>query len=184
MAETTQKAPEFPFTDPNGRKYRTFKRRGRTVKVYEPRPEGYVPPLTERGKRQIILETYFGEPEKGDYIPGKKNTCTVWDGEKWVIDNNQLYNDGTNVMIGTSTVVSSSAFTVQSTTKGVLISRMTQSQKDAIESPSNGLLVYQTDGTSGFYYYDGSMWTPLKSQSSSSGTGSDSNTLIYTVSGF
>ena len=114
----------------------------------------------------------------------EKGNTTFWDGEKWVIDNNQLYNDGTNVMIGTSTVVSSSAFTVQSTTKGVLISRMTQSQKDAIESPSNGLLVYQTDGTSGFYYYDGSMWTPLKSQSSSSGTGSDSNTLIYTVSGF
>ena len=114
----------------------------------------------------------------------EKGNTTFWDGEKWVVDNNQLYNDGTNVMIGTSNVVSSSAFTIQSTTKGVLISRMTQSQKDAIESPSNGLLVYQTDGTSGFYYYDGSLWTPLKSQSSSSGNASDSNTLIYTVSGF
>lgn len=81
----TQKAPEFPLTDANGRKYRTYtNKRGRRVKVYEPRPEGYVPPLTERGKRQKIIETYFGEPEKGDYIPGKKNTCTVWNGERWV----------------------------------------------------------------------------------------------------
>ena len=114
----------------------------------------------------------------------EKGNTTFWDGEKWVVDNRQLYNDGTNVMIGTSSVVSSSAFTVQSSTKGVLIPRMTQSQKNAIESPSNGLLVYQTDGTSGFYYYDGSSWTPLKSQSTSSGTGSDTNTLIYTADGF
>ena len=112
----------------------------------------------------------------------EKGNTTFWDGEKWAVDNRQLYNDGTNVMVGTSTVVSSSAFTVQSSTKGVLIPRMTQSQKDAIESPSNGLLVYQTDGTSGFYYYDGSSWTPLKSQSTSSG--SDANTLIYTADGF
>ena len=81
----TQKAPAFPLTDANGRNYRTYKnKRGRTVKVYEPRPADYTPPLTERGKRQKVIETYFGEPEKGDYIPGKKNTCTVWNGERWV----------------------------------------------------------------------------------------------------
>jgi len=47
---------------------------------------------------------------------------------------------------------------VKSTTKGLLIPRMTEIQKAAIVSPATGLLVYQTDGTKGFYYYDGSAW--------------------------
>ena len=114
----------------------------------------------------------------------EKGNTPYWDGEKWVVNSSQLYNDGSSVMVGTSTVVESSAFTVQSTSKGFLVPRMTSGQKNAIQGPVNGLLVYQTDGTAGFYYYDGSSWTPLKSQSTSSGAGSDANTLIYTADGF
>jgi len=87
-------------------------------------------------------------------------------------------------MIGTDNVVSSSLLTLASTSRGVLIPRMTSEQKGAIENPANGLLVYQIDGTPGFYYYDGSNWTPLKSQNSPSSGGSDTNTLIYTADGF
>ena len=43
---------------------------------------------------------------------------------------------------------------VQSNAKGILIPRVTQSQKLAIASPANGLLVYQTDNIIGFWYYD------------------------------
>ena len=85
MAET-QKAPAFPLTDPtSGRKYRTYKnKRGRTVKVWEPRPDNYTPPLTERDKKQEVIAAYSGAPKKGDYIPGKKGSGVVYDGEKWV----------------------------------------------------------------------------------------------------
>lgn len=42
---------------------------------------------------------------------------------------------------------------VKSTNKGFLVPRMTLAQRTAIASPAEGLLVYQTDGTTGFYYY-------------------------------
>jgi len=47
---------------------------------------------------------------------------------------------------------------VNSTTKGLLIPRMTESQRTGISSAVAGLLVYQTDATSGFYYYNGAGW--------------------------
>ena len=55
---------------------------------------------------------------------------------------------------------------LQSTNKGILAPRMTETQKNAVSNPATGLLVYQTDGTSGFYYYSGTAWTELSSQAS------------------
>lgn len=50
---------------------------------------------------------------------------------------------------------------VKSTTKGFLVPRMTAAQKTAIATPATGLLIYQTNGTTGFYYFDGAVWQPL-----------------------
>lgn len=36
---------------------------------------------------------------------------------------------------------------------------MTQAQKDAIVGPTEGLIVYQTNASAGFKYFDGSVWT-------------------------
>jgi endosialidase-like protein len=49
---------------------------------------------------------------------------------------------------------------VTSTEKGLLIPRMTATQLAAISSPATGLLVYQTDGTTGFYYNAGTTSSP------------------------
>jgi uncharacterized protein (TIGR02145 family) len=54
---------------------------------------------------------------------------------------------------------SSAMLDVQSTSKGVLIPRMTKAQRAAIASPAIGLLVFQTDATPGFYFYSGSAWS-------------------------
>jgi len=47
---------------------------------------------------------------------------------------------------------------VSSTTGGFLAPRMTETQRTAISSPATGLLIYQIDGTAGYYYYNGSAW--------------------------
>jgi len=53
---------------------------------------------------------------------------------------------------------------ISSTEGGILIPRMTQAQRNAISNPANGLLIYQTTSSSGFYYYNGSSWLPLSSE--------------------
>jgi predicted DNA-binding antitoxin AbrB/MazE fold protein len=53
---------------------------------------------------------------------------------------------------------------------------MTAEQRIAITSPATGLTVYQTDGTAGFYYYNGSTWTQIGNASGATQwttTGSD-----------
>ncbi len=47
---------------------------------------------------------------------------------------------------------------IKSTNKGILIPRMTQAQRNAISLPATGLMIYQTDATPGFYYWNGSSW--------------------------
>jgi hypothetical protein len=47
---------------------------------------------------------------------------------------------------------------VQSTDKGFLVPRLTETDRTSIASPATGLLVYQSDGETGFYYFDGSDW--------------------------
>ncbi len=48
---------------------------------------------------------------------------------------------------------------VKSTAKGVLVPRMTKTEKEAIVSPATGLLVFQNSPDSiGFHFYNGSNW--------------------------
>jgi len=74
-----------------------------------------------------------------------------------------------NVGIGTSTPDPSALLHLESTSKGLLIPRMTQAQRNAIGSPATGLMIYQTDNNPGFYYWNGTAWIPLLSSTSGSG---------------
>ena len=59
----------------------------------------------------------------------------------------------------------SAALDITSTTGGLLVPRMTAAQRDAISPAATGLMIYQTDGTAGFYYYNGSSWSEVAATS-------------------
>lgn len=65
-----------------------------------------------------------------------------------------------NVGIGSTnfTPASSALLELRSTSSGLLIPRMTQAQMTSIASPTEGLLVYQSNGTKGFMYFNGADW--------------------------
>jgi|LauGreDrversion4_2_1035121.scaffolds.fasta_scaffold584473_1 hypothetical protein len=65
------------------------------------------------------------------------------------------------VGVGTTTPVTSAMLEVKSTTKGFLPPRMTTAQRDAISSPAEGLMVYQTDAPIGYYFRKGGVWLCL-----------------------
>jgi len=80
------------------------------------------------------------------------------------------------VGVGTTTPDASSALDIASTTKGLLIPRMTETQRDAISSPATGLMVYQTTTPNGFYFYDGTEWSIITTPGPQ--TGIQSTSLI------
>jgi len=59
---------------------------------------------------------------------------------------------------------------VSATNKGVLIPRMSQATRTGISGAPAGLIVYQNDNSTGFYYYDGAAWNRL-------GTGNGNGTV-------
>ncbi|MHA7841867.1 MAG: phage tail protein [Winogradskyella sp.] len=69
------------------------------------------------------------------------------------------------VGIGTTNPNASSALDIESSDKGILIPRMTVSERLAIATPADGLMVYQTNDVIGFYFYDGSSWDRLLKES-------------------
>ena len=54
--------------------------------------------------------------------------------------------------IGTLAPNASSLLDVTSTSKGVLMPRMTKAQRDLIATPATGLMIFQTNQTPGFYW--------------------------------
>lgn len=83
-----------------------------------------------------------------------------------------------SVGIGANTPNASAQLDISSTTKGLLIPRMTTAQRTAIVSPANGLMVYDTS-LSGFYFYNGSAWTAVSNSSGGSSSWTASGNNIY-----
>ena len=68
------------------------------------------------------------------------------------------------VGINIETPDASAALDITSTTGGLLVPRMTKDDRGFIDTPATGLMIYQTDGTPGFYYFNGTSWEGYYSQ--------------------
>lgn len=80
-----------------------------------------------------------------------------------------------NVGIGTSKPDQSAVLDISSSSKGVLMPRMSLQQRNSIQSPAKGLIVYQTDMLSGFYFFDGNEWKPIASENKANSIAADPN---------
>lgn len=68
-----------------------------------------------------------------------------------------------NIGIGTTQPDKSAVLDIQSADKGLLIPRMTLSQRNLISNPADGLMIYQTGETNGFYFFSANQndWLPF-----------------------
>ncbi|MEO1585906.1 MAG: hypothetical protein AAFS00_01400, partial [Bacteroidota bacterium] len=66
---------------------------------------------------------------------------------------------------------------VESTSKGMLIPRMSSAQRQGIASPATGLMVYDTS-TDSFWFFDGTNWTEITAGNSESLSDQDGDTHI------
>jgi hypothetical protein len=90
----------------------------------------------------------------------KSNTLYFWS-LLVVLINTPVFSQNTGISDIAHTPVPSAVLDVYSTTRGMLTPRMLQTERVAIASPAKGLLVYQTDGLEGFYYYNGTAWSVI-----------------------
>jgi len=84
--------------------------------------------------------------------------------------------------IGTTTPNTSAKLEIAATDKGILIPRMTKTQRESITlaTAANGLLVYQTDDVVGFYVNNSTTTTPSWTRLNSDWIKSGNNRLLTT----
>jgi len=86
------------------------------------------------------------------YWADNKWNKMIKNGDIWTQNGQNVFYNGGNVGIGTNTPTS--ILDVQSTTSGFIPPRMNETQKNNISSPTNGMIIYQTDGEEGLYVYN------------------------------
>jgi trimeric autotransporter adhesin len=104
---------------------------------------------------------------------GDEGQLAFWDGTGAISGDNSLIWDNENknmeisngtVSIGTSSPSSSALLDLVSANKGFLPPRMTNTEMNAVSSPAEGLMVYNTS-VHGLCVYNGSNWDCMDSQS-------------------
>ena len=82
-----------------------------------------------------------------------------------------------SVGVGTRTPDSSAVLDVKSTTKGLLLPRMTTAQRERITSPAIGLTVFDLDNRT-YWYYTGTEWVEMTTNKEEENSHSDGNSRV------
>lgn len=73
-------------------------------------------------------------------------------------NNNSCFSQGAAINTTNTSAHPSAILDVSSSNKGVLIPRVTETQKLLIQNPTEGLVIYQTDASKGFWFFNGNSW--------------------------
>ena len=93
------------------------------------------------------------------FLRGLGYAYTEQDWKKVITDNQNK-----STTLGSETNYPSAKLAIDSTNRGFLLPRMTKLQRNAISSPVQGLILFQTDsGNSGIRVFDGTNWLALQS---------------------
>ena len=125
---------------------------------------GYRSGYTSTGSGNVFIGTQSGNGATGNnklFIDNSNTATPLIYGEF----DNDILRLSADVSIGTTNPDNSSVLDITSSNKGLLIPRMTVSDRLAISSPATGLMVYQTNDVSGLYFYDGTSWDRMLKES-------------------
>jgi uncharacterized protein (TIGR02145 family) len=123
---------------------------------------------TISGTTQLLSVPYALHAKTAESVVGGSSlesgtqigNTTYWNGTKWVTNSSNLFNNGSNVAIGTSSPNSSAAFELASSNKGFLPPRMTLEERNQIVNPADGLMIFNTSIGCPNYFFAG-LWYEL-----------------------
>ena len=87
-----------------------------------------------------------------------------------------------NIGIGTKSPDASALLDITSTSKGILVPRMTTTQRNAISSPTNGLLVYDITDNS-FWFRKANSWISLSGSGNGNSVWQKQDSAVYVNNG-
>ena len=116
-------------------------------------PTGPTGPIGASGQNGATGPT---GPAGNANISGTKDYVVKFTGNN-SIGNSSIFDNGTNVGINTATPNSTALLELASANSGVLIPRLTTTQRNAISNPATGLMIYNTSSNC-FNFYNGSLW--------------------------
>ena len=93
--------------------------------------------------------------EPGRYVRLQPYDYNIWESMPLFIP------DEVRVGFGTTNPDTSALIHMSTLDKGLLVPRMQQTHREGIDNPADGLLVYQTDLDTGFWYFRGNTWVPM-----------------------
>ncbi|MGB5029675.1 MAG: hypothetical protein WBO38_14325, partial [Chitinophagaceae bacterium] len=128
--------------------------------ILEDEGNNYMHFLSATGAESGILHGRPGTSIRGGIIFDNQSNLRFRTGG----NTNRMTIDSTgSVAINSSLPDASAIFQANSTSKGVLLPRMTTTQRESIESPANGLLTYDNN-TNSYWYNRNGNWTEMNSQ--------------------